>query len=109
MHYRGEDLFARESTQRHMLAHLGSDGRKYLGKSDHMIVFGALAYLPEARVVAVLFSTFGVSAGCLNVTLGKRADPDIGPCRRNGERPDAPECLRLGERRAIRPCIGKTF
>ena len=43
------------------------------------------------RVIAVLLAAARVAAGRLQVAEGVRADPDIGPRRRNRQRPDALE------------------
>ena len=45
--------------------------------------------LAPARVVAVLLAAPRVAAGRLDVAVGERADPDVRPGRRDGERADA--------------------
>ena len=95
--------------KRHVLANLRADGRKSLGELDHMFVFGALAHLAKKRMVAILLAPLGIAAGGLDVTVRKRADPDIGPGRGDGERLDPPEDVRLCQPGAIRPRVGEAF
>src|SRR6185503_20685050 len=55
-----------------------------------------VACIAIGRVVTVLFSSAGVARRRLDVAIPVRADPDIGPCRRNGERVEA-----LAQRRVL--------
>ena len=68
-----------------------ADRRQAVGEGQHVMVFGALAHLPEARVIAVLLAATRIAAGGLDMTVGLRADPHICPGRGNGKRLDALE------------------
>ena len=83
--------------------------RKSLGELHHMFVFGALADLTKKRMVAVLLAPFGIAARGLDVPIRRRADPDVGPGRRDGERLDAPENVSLCQPGTIRPRVGEAF
>ena len=52
---------------------------------------GLVAPRSPARVVAVLLASAGVAAGGLEVARRVRADPDVGPGRRDGQRADPRE------------------
>ncbi len=51
--------------------------RQRVREGEHVLVFGALPDVPKSLVVAVLLAALGVAAGCLNVSVRLRADPDI--------------------------------
>ena len=85
----GKDFLAREASKGHVLANLRGDGWKSLGELHQMFIFGALADLTKTRMVAVLLAPLGIAAGCLDVTVRTRADPDVGPGAGDGERLDA--------------------
>jgi len=53
-------------------------------------------------VVAVLLASAGVAAGRLQVRVGARADPDVGPGRRDDERLDATEIGLVAKGGAVR-------
>src|SRR5262249_43889696 len=91
MHNGGYDLFARQAAQRHMLPHLGPNARERIGEGDQMLVLGAFAQFAETRMIPILLSSPGVSTCGLDVTVRRRADPNVGPGWRNGERLDAPQ------------------
>src|SRR4051794_8979423 len=90
-----------------MLTHLLPDLRQLVGKGHYMLIFGAFSHLAEAGVITVLLATFCVAAHRLNMTIGERANPDIGPGRRNGERLDPLQRLTLGNPRPVRSGIGE--
>ena len=85
----GENLLTRQAAQSQMLSDLLADIRQALGEVQHVMVLGALADLPKARMITVLFAPSGVAARGLDVPIRFRADPNIGPGRRDGERLDA--------------------
>src|SRR5262249_13595678 len=105
----GKDLVARKAAPRHVLTHSGPNGRKNLGERDDMFVFGAFTHLAEARVVAILLPASGIPPGGLNVSVGKWADPDVSPCRRDGERLHPPEDVRLCQLGALGAGLGESF
>ena len=75
----GEDFLSREPGKGHVLANLRADGWKSLGELHHMFVFGALADLTKKPMVAILLAPLGIAARGLDVTVRRRADPDVGP------------------------------
>ena len=50
-----------------------------------------------ALVIQVLLAASGVDTGRLEMSHRIRADPNVGPCGRHGERPDPPEHLGILE------------
>ena len=79
-----------------MPAYLLPNGWKRVGKLDDVFVLRALSDFAEARVVTILLPPLRISAGRLDMAIRVRADPYVGPCWGNGERPDA-----TGERSAL--------
>src|SRR5205814_8541336 len=74
---------------------------------DHPAVLGLLAHLTEARVVAVLLAAARVEAGRKEVAIGGRADPDLGPGRRNDQRFDPAERLFIAHGFAVGIDVGE--
>ena len=66
-----------------------------------------VAQLAPARVVAILLAPARVAAGRLQVAALVVADPDVGPCRRNGEPADTLERRRIVHALAFRADIGE--
>src|SRR5215813_3797725 len=73
-----------------------------------MLVLRAFSHLAEARVIAILLPPFCVAARGLDVTIGKRANPHIGPGGWDRERLDSLQHVRLGEPRPVSPCVGES-
>ena len=65
-----------------------------------IVELGRLALGAKVVVVAVLLAAPCVAPGGLEVPVGARGDPDIRPCRRNRQRPDALPIMRA-DRRAV--------
>src|SRR5207248_389795 len=82
---------------------------KILGKSDDTVIFGFVAYLAPAWMIPVLLASLCVTPGCLNMSIGLRANPDVGPGRRNAERFDAFQFNGVANGFAIRTDIAKVF
>ena len=59
-------------------------------------------------MIEVLLSAPGIPSGCLQVAVDYRADPDLRPSRRNGQRPDPVDDLPVANRRAIDIEVNKT-
>ena len=78
------------------------DRRQRVSERDDMFVFGALAHLTELRVIAMLLAPLGITSGRLNVPVCNRANPDIRPSGRYGERSYTSHDLRIGELRAVK-------
>ncbi len=86
MHDRRQNLLARQPAQAHVLSDRRPDRRQRRGEFEQVLVFRLLARLAIFGVILVLLAPFGVAAGRLNVPVRCRADPDVGPCRRDDER-----------------------
>jgi hypothetical protein len=104
-----KNFLARETSKGHVLANLRADGGKGLGELHHMFVFGALADLAKAPMIAVLLAPLGIAAGGLDVPVRRRAYPDIGPGRWDGERLDAPEDVSLCHSGTIWSSVGEAL
>src|SRR5439155_19965100 len=65
-------------------------------------VLGLVAHLAPLRVIAVLLAAAGVATGCLQVAALARADPHVGPRRRDRELPYPRERLLVAQRVAVR-------
>ncbi len=78
-----EHLLARQAA----LAQMTGDGATNLGQRfrerDDAFVFVLVLSLAPPRVVAILLAAAGVAAGGLQVSVRRRADPDVFPRRRN--------------------------
>jgi hypothetical protein len=73
-----------------------------------MPVLCAFTDLSEPRVISVLLASFRVAARGLDMAVRVGANPDVLPCRGDGQRPDPPENVRLGESYPVGPAISKT-
>src|SRR5205823_7539603 len=80
----------------HVLRHSCTQVRKALREADQPVELRLLLLSPKRRVVQVLPASGRVDAGGLQ--FGGRAwrDPDVFPRRRDDERPDPLELLRIG-------------
>ena len=74
-----------------------------------MLVLGAFPHLAEARVIAVLLAALRVPARGLDVAVTPRANPDVGPGRRDCQSPDPFQHVRLGELRPVGPGVRESF
>ncbi|MFT3789272.1 MAG: hypothetical protein QM770_24345 [Tepidisphaeraceae bacterium] len=92
----GQHLLARQAFQLQVAVHGSAQARKCLREVDDAFVLRFVAGGAEVRVIAGLLSAPRVATGRLQVAGRSRADPDIGPRRRNDQRLDA------GERGGVR-------
>ena len=67
--------------------------------------FASSRICAPTRVIAVLLAAARVAPGRLQVTAGIRADPHIGPRRRDDQRLDPCQLGRRGNRAAVRPDV----
>jgi hypothetical protein len=88
---RRQHFFARQAGQFQGAVDFGADRGQRLAEVDHALVFRLVAHAAPFRMVAVLLASARVAARGLQVAVGLRADPDIGPGRGNHERLDALE------------------
>jgi hypothetical protein len=98
----GQHLFARQAGPLEGGVDLAPDRRQRLAEFEHAFVFDLVAQRAPARVIAVLLAVFRVAPGGLQVAVVARADPHLGPGRRNGERGDARQRGRVAHRLAVR-------
>ena len=84
-----------------------ADLRQDPGEVDEALELGVVAPGPPAVVVAVLLAALGVAAGGLEVAGGIRADPDVGPGRRDRQRPDPSQDRAVADQLAIGPAIAE--
>jgi hypothetical protein len=92
-----------------MLAHFLPDGGKRIREGNDMPVLRALPHFAEARMIAVLLAALRVPARGLDVAVGKRANPHVGPSRRDCQNPDPFQHVRLGELRAVGARVRESF
>ena len=84
-------------------AHVGQGG----GKGQHAVELLSVAAFAPLLVVEVLAAAGGVGAGRLDMTVLVRADPDVVPGRRYGERRYAVEGGGVGDRPSAVVDVGK--
>ena len=77
------------------------------GEVDQPVELGVVASCPPAHVVAVLLATPRVAAGRLEVAVRARADPHVGPRRRDGQAPDPLERVWIADEPTIGVAIGE--
>ena len=87
MHDGCQHFLPRQPAQSHVLAHFLPDGGKRVREGNDMLVLRAFPHLAEARVIAVLLAAFRVPARGLDVAVSERANPDVGPGRRDCQGP----------------------
>ena len=80
-----EHACARQPLLREIALHLGADTREGHPEHAEPAELGVIPGLPEPRMVPVLLAAAVVSPGGLQVTLGVRADPYVGPRGRNDQ------------------------
>src|SRR5207253_684010 len=80
--------------------------RQHLAEFEHAAELRAVARLAIVGVIAVLLASGRVRAGRLDVAVGIRADPHLGPRRRNGEAVQALSRCRVLDALAIGRVVG---
>jgi hypothetical protein len=105
VHDGGQHLFTWKATERHVLTDLFPYGGKSVSERNNVLVFRAFPDLTKPRVVAILFSSFGIPTGRLNVAIRIGADPNIGPSRRYSERRYARQIINLGQLRPVSAAV----
>ena len=105
----GDDLFARHPGQRQVARDPFAEPGERPAEVDHPAVLRLVPNLAPARVVAVLLAAPRVAAGGLDVAARARADPDVGPGRRDGERADPVQALLLADGLAFGRVIGEAL
>src|SRR5205807_10591692 len=90
---RGEHLFSWQIGQPDVPSDAPPDLRQNLGKVSKASKFIFIAHLAPSVVITILFAASRVAAGCLDVAVWRRANPDIRPRRWNGQTLDSQEPL----------------
>jgi hypothetical protein len=103
-----EHFLARQILAPQMAGHAGADARERLRERDETAVLHFVADLAPARVITILLAAPRVATGRLQVAARIRADPDIGPRRRESPaiefvraQPDSKSSDRLDPRTEI--------
>ena len=84
---------------------MAANARQGLAERDHFVVLGRVADFAPARVIVILLAAAGVFADGLNVAVSQRANPHVGPRRRNNERANTKERLRVANQLIARADI----
>src|SRR5215203_3553965 len=85
MDYGRENFLARQPPQAHVLPHFGTNSRERLGERYHVLIFGAVADLPETRMIPVLLASLCIPACGLDMPVRKWTDPHVTPRRWDGQ------------------------
>ena len=109
MHHRGQHFLPRQPAQSHVLAHFLPDGGKRVREGNNMLVLSAFPHLAEACVIAVLLAALRVPARGRDVAVGKRANPNVCPGRRDHQGLDPFQQVKLGELRPVGPDVRESF
>ncbi len=104
----GRDLLAGEASHAEIVGHPPANPRQPLTEANHPLELVDIASIAEPGVVAVLLPSAGVAARGLEVAVCNRADPDVGPRRGNGQRPDPSPGRRIGHAVARRLQVFET-
>ncbi len=78
-----------------------ADLRQRPAEGERPAVLGLVPHAPPSRVVSVLLPPPGVAARRLDVAVGSRADPDLGPGGRDHQGLDPRQGLRVADRPAV--------
>ena len=104
---RGRDRVARQLAACHVALHPPPDPREPLSELHQPLELAPLLDRSKARVVAVDLPSPSVAAGRHQVDIRLGADPDVGPGRRDHERPDPAELTRVFDGAALRIAVGE--
>ncbi len=81
----GKHLLPRQAGQAQIAAQTCPQTGQGGAELDHVFIFVGVAHLAPARMVTGLLAAAGVAPGGLKVSTRIRANPDVGPGRRNGQ------------------------
>src|SRR5690606_11994550 len=96
-HDQGEHLLAREAASSEVALGPASDAGERPCELDEAPVLRLVPHLAPARVVSVLLAAAGIAARGLDVPALDRADPDVGPCRRDGQAVEPSHPVGIGD------------
>jgi hypothetical protein len=104
-----EHFFSCYSWQPKILRDSLSNRRQCLGESHDPIEFILVAHFPPSLVVSVLFSAFGIAAGCLQMAIFSRANPHVGPSGWNRQGLDSATLDWIPDNLPVNAKIDKAF
>src|SRR5581483_7218188 len=107
-HHGGEHLLARQAGPRQIARHLPANARQGAAECREPRVLVGVAHLAPTLVIAVLFTPARIAPARLQMAIVVRANPHIGPGRRNHQRADARQRGAVADRAAIRAEITKS-
>src|SRR5262245_8832075 len=99
--HRRQHLLPREPRAGKISRDAPPDRREFRGKQGHPRVLRYVADLRPTGTVGVLLASTAVARHSLDVAVRAEADPDVGPGRRDGERPDAAPRPEVSDRRTV--------
>ena len=76
-----------------MLSDLGKD----FAELKNALKLGLVSNRTVFRVIPVLFLSFCIAAGCLNMSMWARTDPHVGPGRRDDDPSNSIDRFRIGD------------
>ena len=97
-HRNGSGPFEGERLLVHVLGHGRAQVRQSFREPDQLVELGLLLARPVIGVVQVLHAPGAVDSGRLQLRVGPRRDPDVAPGRRDPERLDSLQHLRVRDR-----------
>src|SRR5690606_10142164 len=100
-----DDALERKATPSQIGIDLRSQARQCLGECDKAGIFLSIPLDRPVRMIAILLAALEVAARRQDVAVGVGRNPDIRPCRRNGEGANTPQALALAQPFAAGPDI----
>src|SRR5690348_1918609 len=85
-HDRGQHLRFGQTPALKVMCHPASNPWKSLAERDHAMILGFIANAAVFRVIKILLATTRIAPYGLQVTLRRRADPNLSPGRRYDQR-----------------------
>ncbi len=102
-----QHLLARQAAAPEVGLDARADRRQRAAEHQHAVELVRVAHRAPAAVVAVLLAAAGVAPGRLEMALALRADPDVGPGRRDRQHAQPPQLVRVLDRAALRVAVAE--
>ena len=96
-----EHLLSRQSSPAKVAIGPAADPGQCPGELDQTAVLRLVSHLAPARVVSVLLAAASVATDGLDVATLDRRDPDVGPCRWDGQRLEPSDPIWIDDAAAI--------
>src|SRR6185295_351413 len=97
LHYRGEYLAPAQLGAAQITFRTLANGGQHFAQLEHVAKLRLVASIAITRMVAVLLPAPGIARRSLDVAFRVRADPYVGPRRRNNQAVDAAALLRIND------------